>query len=75
MLPPPYHGSFTLLSTPAAPSSLHFRGCRHGDRVDFDDAIEMPPPTDGYAEPPRESIWSTSREYLADSATVFTDGA
>lgn len=74
VLPPPHQGSFTLLSTPAEPSWLAFPGRRHAGGVDFGDAIEMPAAADGYAEPDRDSSWSSAREHLDDRATVTTTG-
>ncbi|WP_436934588.1 CocE/NonD family hydrolase [Halovenus marina] len=70
VLPPPYQGSLTLRSTPADPSLLRFPGRRHSDPVEFADTVAMPSPTAGYEEPNRESSWSTSRDHLAETATV-----
>lgn len=60
--PPNTDGSFTIHSTPEAPSILTLPGTEYGDKVDFEDQIPM--------NPPDESIPLTS-EFLVDSSTEW----
>jgi len=65
-------GSFTVRSSPGAPSSITLPGRRHGDGVSFDDAVAVSPP----AERPvpvhsrwverSDEEWSHGRTYPAN---------
>ncbi|WP_411967249.1 CocE/NonD family hydrolase [Haloferax sp. YSSS75] len=79
-LPTRDHGSFTLRSTPAAPSLLRFPGTRHDGPVTFDDEIAMsgPDTTVDTASPyvhDDSASWELVRNPLSDSARMLTENA
>jgi len=75
MVPPREHGSLTVRSAPASPSTMTFPGRRHPDGVSFGDTVELRGPDESVpVESPwyrdQGDAWEVIRDHVGDTATV-----